>query len=145
MPRTTAEIAGELHAALHDAHIPPPYLLVGHSFGGYDIRAFADQYMSEVFGAVFVDIQSGDIESARDRATDNREMGATVREPPALHQKHVEYEQEWARTRRRLLSLSRDSRQSLVPKSDHYIQFDQPQVVIDAILGEMPDRPAGAE
>jgi hypothetical protein len=28
---------------------------------------------------------------------------------------------------------------------DHYIQFDQPQVVIDAILGEMPDRPAGAE
>jgi pimeloyl-ACP methyl ester carboxylesterase len=246
MPRTTAEIAKELHAALHEAHIPPPYLLVGHSFGGYNIRAFADLYMPEVYGAVFVDIESGDIESAKDLATDNQQMAAGVHEltqcrdalaghrplpalpaaeltprpahdipcsqqffrglpmkewspqlnaavlliantrvalydaviselhempadarwlqmhrrsfgkrpirvltaqnhfednaatPPAVHQKHLGFEADWARTQRRLLSLSSDSQQTLVPKSDHYIQFDQPKVVIDAILGELP-------
>lgn len=63
--------------------------------------------------------------------------------PPALHRKHVAYEQDWARTQRRLLSLSTDSKQVLVPDSDHYIQFDQPRVVIDAILGELQGRARG--
>jgi pimeloyl-ACP methyl ester carboxylesterase len=250
MPRTTTEIARELHAALHEAHVPSPYLLVGHSFGGYNIRAFADLYMPEVYGAVFVDIESGDIESAKDFATDNQEMAAGVHElvqcrdalaghqrlpalpaadltprpahaipcshqffrglpmeewspqlnaavlliantrvalydaviselqempadarwlqthrrtfgrrpirvltaqnhfgddaatPAAAHQKHVGFEDDWARTQRRLLSLSSASRQILVPKSGHYIQFDQPKVVIDAILSELPTREA---
>lgn len=246
MPRTTAQIAKELHAALHEARVPPPYLLVGHSFGGYNTRAFADLYMPEVYGAVFVDIESGDIESAKDLASDNAEMAGAVREleqcrdavashqalpglpgadfvppqagsvpcshqffrglpmkewspqlnaavleiantraalydavisemqampadaqwlkahrrsfgrrplrvltaqnhfgdspatPQKVHQKHIEYEADWARTQRRLLSLSSDSRQILVPKSGHYIQLDQPQVVIAAILSELP-------
>jgi len=239
MPRTSAEIARELHTALHDAHIPGPYLLVGHSFGGYNIRAFADLYMPEVYGAVLVDI-----ESAKDRATDESEMTEAVAEltqcrdavarhqplppipaaddppapntpcsrqffrnlpmkewspdlnavvlriangraalydavisemqempadakwlqrhrrsfgarpvrvltaqnhfddndmtPPALHGKHLAYERDWAQTQRRLLALSTDSKQVLVPDSDHYIQFDRPKVVIDEILGELP-------
>jgi pimeloyl-ACP methyl ester carboxylesterase len=247
MPRTSAEIARELRTALHDAHIPGPYLLVGHSFGGYNLRAFADLYMPEVYGAVFVDIESGDIESAKARATDDREMAASVAElaqcreavaahlplppipaaedppapntpcshqffrglpmkewspelnavvlhiantrvalydavisemqempadakwlerhrrsfgsrpvrvltaenhfhdddmtPPALHNKHFAYEHDWAQAQGRLLSLSTDSKQVLVRGSGHYIQFDKPKVVIDAILGELHSHP----
>lgn len=246
MPRTSAEIAAELHTALHEAHVPGPYLLVGHSFGGYNIRAFADLYMPEVFGAVFVDIESGDIESAKDRARDDRDTSAAVREliqcreaidrhqplppiplaelsfgqtpntpcshqffrglpmkewspalnaavlhiansrvalydaviseaeempadarwlerhrrsfgsrpirvltaenhyhdddmtPPALHNQHFATEHDWVLAQHRLLSLSSNSKQVLVPDSGHYIQFDRPQVVIDAIVSELP-------
>jgi pimeloyl-ACP methyl ester carboxylesterase len=246
MPRTSAEIARELHSALHHAHIPGPYLLVGHSFGGYNLRAFADLYMREVYGAVFVDIESGDIESAKARARSDREMAAAVAElaqcrqavaghlplppigaaedpsapntpcsqqffrglpmkewspelnavvlhiadtrvalydtvisemqqmpadakwlerhrrsfgsrpvrvltaenhfydddmtPPALHSKHFAYEHDWVRAQRRLLSLSTDSKQTLVRGSGHYIQFDRPEVVIHAILDELSNR-----
>jgi pimeloyl-ACP methyl ester carboxylesterase len=58
--------------------------------------------------------------------------------PPALHRKHAALEQRWARTQRRLLGLSSGARQILVPNSGHYIQFDRPKVVIDAILSELP-------
>lgn len=54
-PRTSAEIATELHEMLRRAHIAAPYVLVGHSFGGMNIRQFALQYPEEVAGLVFVD------------------------------------------------------------------------------------------
>jgi pimeloyl-ACP methyl ester carboxylesterase len=60
--------------------------------------------------------------------------------PPALRKKHLASERDHALTQRRLLSLSTDAKQVLVSNSGHYIQLDQPQVVIDAILGELPKR-----
>lgn len=246
MPRTSAEIAKELHTALHNAHIPGPYLLVGHSFGGYNIRTFADLYMPEVYGEVFVDIEDDDVASAKTRAEHERGIPARVRAlaqcreavaghqplppipmaghsfvptpntpcshqffrslpmrewspelnaavlhiadtrvslydasisemqnwpadstwlvnhrrtfgnrplvvltaqnhhydnaetPPAIHKQHMADEREHALTQARLLPLSTDSKQVLVPNSGHYIQLDQPQIVIDAILGELP-------
>jgi pimeloyl-ACP methyl ester carboxylesterase len=35
--------------------VPPPYILVGHSFGGPLIRVFADLYPGEIAGLVLVD------------------------------------------------------------------------------------------
>lgn len=54
-PRTSKEFAKELHTLLHNAGIPAPYVLVGHSMGGYDVRLFASLYRSEVAGMVLVD------------------------------------------------------------------------------------------
>ena len=54
-PRTARQIASELHAALHNAALPAPYLLVGHSMGGPYVRVFAAQYPDEVSGIVLVD------------------------------------------------------------------------------------------
>ncbi len=54
-PRTTSRLVEELHALLHTAGIPPPFVLVGHSFGGLLVRAFAAQYPDEVAGLVLVD------------------------------------------------------------------------------------------
>lgn len=252
MPRTSVEIAKELHTALHNAHIPGPYLLVGHSFGGYVIRTFADLYMPEVYSEVFVDIADFDVASEKALADARTKHAGAVRDliacrdamanhqplppipmtghsyvpapntpcshqffrglpmkewspelnaavlhiantrvalydasisemkeipadttwliahrrsfgdrqlviltaqnhhydnaktPPALHKQHVADEREHALTQARLLSLSTNAKQVLVPNSGHYIQLDQPQIVIDAILGELPKHGGGA-
>jgi len=53
--RTPSNVARELHQMLHSAGIAPPYILVGHSFGGLVMRRFATDYPSEVSGVVLVD------------------------------------------------------------------------------------------
>jgi pimeloyl-ACP methyl ester carboxylesterase len=53
--RTSKVIAGELHVLLKAAGVPPPYVVVGHSMGGFDVRVFAGLYRSEVAGMVLVD------------------------------------------------------------------------------------------
>lgn len=55
MPRTSLQIAKELHTLLQMLGKPPPYLLVGHSFGGYNVRVFNGNYPDEVTGIVLVD------------------------------------------------------------------------------------------
>ncbi|MFZ1007764.1 MAG: alpha/beta hydrolase [Candidatus Sulfotelmatobacter sp.] len=54
-PRTSKKIAEELHTLLHNTGVPPPYILVGHSFGGFDVRLYATLYRNEVAGMVLVD------------------------------------------------------------------------------------------
>jgi pimeloyl-ACP methyl ester carboxylesterase len=54
-PRTSQVMAEELHTLLHNAGIQPPYILVGHSMGGYNVRLFASLYRNEVGGMVLVD------------------------------------------------------------------------------------------
>jgi pimeloyl-ACP methyl ester carboxylesterase len=57
-PRTAREFAAELHTLLAKANEPGPYVLVGHSMGGYTVRVFAHDYPEEVAGVVFVDPQN---------------------------------------------------------------------------------------
>ncbi len=54
-PRTGRQIAVELHTALGNADLSPPYILVGHSMGGPYVRIFAATYPDEVAGLVLVD------------------------------------------------------------------------------------------
>jgi pimeloyl-ACP methyl ester carboxylesterase len=70
-PRTSMRIAGELRSALRTAGIAGPYILVGHAFGGDNVRAFADLYPSEVAGLVLVDADASDLESAEMRSEDD--------------------------------------------------------------------------
>ena len=50
-----AQVATDLHTLLHGAHIPGPYVLAGHSFGGLYVMTFAASYPDEVAGLVLVD------------------------------------------------------------------------------------------
>ena len=59
-PRTSKVIAEELHALLQSAGITPPYVLVGHSMGGYDVRLYASLHRDEVAGMVLVDASHPD-------------------------------------------------------------------------------------
>ena len=56
-PRTAREFAKELHTLLEKANEPGPYVLVGHSLGGYTVRVYAHDYPDEVSGLVLVDAQ----------------------------------------------------------------------------------------
>jgi pimeloyl-ACP methyl ester carboxylesterase len=55
LPRTAARFADELHTLLQRAGIPGPYVIAGHSTGGYTARLFAATYPAEVVGAVLID------------------------------------------------------------------------------------------
>jgi pimeloyl-ACP methyl ester carboxylesterase len=55
MPRTAGRVADELHELLQRAEIPPPYILVGHSFGGLVMRIFAARHREKTGGLVLVD------------------------------------------------------------------------------------------
>jgi len=54
-PGTSASSADDLHRLLRAAHVAPPYIMVGHSLGGMNVRLYADQHLSEVAGMVLVD------------------------------------------------------------------------------------------
>ena len=54
-PPDGAQIATDLHALLRRAHVPGPYVLAGHSFGGLYVRTYAAMYPHEVAGLVLVD------------------------------------------------------------------------------------------
>ena len=54
-PRTAQQFATELHSLLIAAEINGPYVLVGHSLGGFTVRMYTSQHPSEVVGMVLVD------------------------------------------------------------------------------------------
>ncbi len=55
MPRTAGRVADELRVLLERGGVAPPFVLVGHSFGGLVMRIFAARYRSDVSGLVLVD------------------------------------------------------------------------------------------
>lgn len=59
-PRTSSQIAKELKAVLDAAAERPPYVMVGHSFGGFNVRVFTSLYPGEVAGVVLVEASHED-------------------------------------------------------------------------------------
>src|ERR1041384_7836638 len=55
LPGDAARFAKELHTLLQNANVPGPYVMVGHSLGGFVVRIFAHDYASEVSGVVLID------------------------------------------------------------------------------------------
>lgn len=54
-PRDSARIVNELHALLDRTGVRPPLVLVGHSFGGMNVRLFAYTLPDTIAGLVLVD------------------------------------------------------------------------------------------
>jgi len=85
-PRSFIQIATELHTLLHRANIVPPYVLVGHSMGGANVRAFAHLFKDEVAGIVFVDPINENIWSfvgQKEREAEIARQEAAVKDAPA--------------------------------------------------------------
>jgi pimeloyl-ACP methyl ester carboxylesterase len=78
MPRTSLRIAEELHSALARAGITGPYILVGHAFGGDNVRTFAELHMREIAGLVLVDADATDLEPGWMQELDRRGRGELV-------------------------------------------------------------------
>lgn len=83
-PRTTEDMVDELHALLQAAEVPGPYVLAGHSQGGFVSRLYAATYPDEVIGLVLVDAYSELIEDVmpperwQALVSLNQEMGSGV-------------------------------------------------------------------
>ena len=205
-PRTSRVIAEQLHALLQTAAVLPPYVLVGHSMGGYDVRLFTSLYRREVAGIVLVDSSHPDQESrfpaelkkmegswqreaefleytmpfgvprllgvcddspparaadcnphsAREQVAEMKSFPASAAQTQATGSlgdlplmvlshdpdKASSYfapdlakslNQVWEQMQEDLAHLSTRGSQMIVRNSSHYIQFDQPDVVIEAV------------
>jgi pimeloyl-ACP methyl ester carboxylesterase len=55
VPRSSLDMAADLHAMLANAAIPGPYVLVGQSIGGLNHRVFASSYPESVAGVLLVE------------------------------------------------------------------------------------------
>lgn len=66
--RDAAHIVEELRALLASRGYAPPYILVGHSFGGTYMELFAKKHPEEVVGLVLVDPRHRDFTSACEQA-----------------------------------------------------------------------------
>lgn len=54
-PGTSANAVDDLHRLLAAAGIEPPYVMVGHSLGGMNVKLYAETYPADIAGLVLVD------------------------------------------------------------------------------------------
>jgi pimeloyl-ACP methyl ester carboxylesterase len=59
-PRSAVDLVDDLHTALRRVDLAPPYVLVGHSFGGLLVRLFAHRHRALVAGLVLIDAMHED-------------------------------------------------------------------------------------
>jgi pimeloyl-ACP methyl ester carboxylesterase len=158
--RVTSMIeAEELHRLLDGAGVEPPYVTVGHSYGGFISRLFAAMYRSETSGVVLVDSSHEDeIEPYRRYYGDSPEgdwvdggdridIDATARalrrtardlgKLPLAVVKAGSYEDVlstrlWDRTQADLATLSSNS-VFVQSTGGHFVMNDDPQVLLAAI------------
>jgi hypothetical protein len=146
---TSRLLADELASLLRTAGVPPPYVLVAHSIGGFTARLFAATYPDKVAGLVLVDTTASDWPTLREdlpegnSLLDARASGAEVEaahpvtaHPLAVvrHGRRVEGfsrhdERRFARAQARLARSSRNSVEVVALESGHLIPTRQPELV----------------
>lgn len=166
-PRTTIQIAHELHALLEAAKIEPPYIMVGHSMGGLHIQTYAMLYPDDIAGMVFVDptpkelvdtlsataieniIEAGAPQGVLDETVEGlNESVPTFKSLPNLPDVpvvvitssftgegdvDVSRWEELKTYHQNLADEVTDGTHIVATQSGHYIQIDEPKLVIDAI------------
>jgi pimeloyl-ACP methyl ester carboxylesterase len=163
--RTSREMVKELKELLSEAGIKPPYLLVGHSFGGVNMRMFASEYPNEVHGIVLVDSTPEDyrerflpsmpqdfqqaynkqfvsegnydefMESLKQLKDTKQKLNVPLIVLSAGKKAHysVESQKLWNEMQREILEISSEGKLVIAENSAHYIQHDEPAVVVCAI------------
>ena len=184
MPRTARDLVSDLHALLHAANVPGPYVIAAHSFGGIFARLYASTYPDEVVGMVLVDalsekVKSGltpeqwklyvnfgftkptpglekykDIETLDVNASLDQIEKAVTAQPlraiplfvltqgqpfdlspwqPLPADFPAALNKAWHAGQDALATLAPNAKHTVATKSAHYIQIQEPQLVIDAI------------
>ncbi|MCA0149913.1 alpha/beta hydrolase [Rossellomorea vietnamensis] len=163
--RTSREMVKELKELLIGLNIKPPYIMVGHSFGGVNVSVYAHEYPEEVAGLVLVDstpvnyrerflptmtsdfqaayrkqfVREGNYEEFMESLGQLKEYEETLSMPVLVlsagkKDHYSEASQElWNDMQRELALISSKGECVLAKNSAHYIQRDEPQVVIKAV------------
>ncbi len=184
MPRTARDLVSDLHVLLQRAHVPGPYVIAAHSFGGIFARLYASTYPNEIVGIVLVDALS---EKVRSGLTPEQwklyvNFGFTKPTPGLEKYKKIEtldvnasldqiekaatakplrpiplfiltqgqpfdlspwqplpadfpgaLDRAWHAAQDALVTLAPNAKRLIATKSAHYIQVQEPELVIDAI------------
>ena len=67
--QTSGAVSSDLRNLLQAARIEPPYILVGQSFSGFNVRMFAARYRHDVLGVVLMDSVQEDQQQYEPRST----------------------------------------------------------------------------
>ncbi|WP_404802156.1 alpha/beta fold hydrolase [Bacillus infantis] len=164
-PRTSGEMVKELKQLLTAAGIAPPYLLVGHSFGGGNMRMYATEYPEEVCGLILIDstpeeyrerflptmpedfqeayhkqfVREGNydefMESLQQLKDTRRRLDVPLIVLSAGKKAYYSAESQalWNDMQRELLEISSHGELVIAENSAHYIQRDEPEVIVDAV------------
>lgn len=154
-PITSQDAIDALKRLLNKENIKPPYFLVGHSRGGLNMQLFAEKYPNEIAGIVLIDSVSRDqnfhdplppksSHSYRETAPfdEDREQVRNAGSFPSIplivltatnHHDSIQQEELWQEWQRGIVKLSPKAFQIFAWGSGHYIQKQQPQLVINAI------------
>lgn len=154
-PISSQDNVDALKILLKKKNIKPPYILVGHSRGGLNMQLFAQKYPNEIAGILLVDSVSRNQTSHdpdppktsnyyREAITFNESRTQVKNSEPfpsiplivltaTNHHGSKQREELWRKWQREITKLSPKSMQIFAWESGHYIQKEQPQLVIDAI------------
>jgi len=152
---TSQDAVNTLISILKKEKINPPYILVGHSLGGLNMRLFAQKYPKDIAGVVLVDSVSRKqnfpklapskssryYREAMGIYESRMEVKNLKKFPPVplivltatIHDGKEKHEVLWQKWQKEMTKLSPNGIQIYALGSSHYIQKQQPQLVIDAI------------
>lgn len=198
LERTSEHMAYELHTLLQKSGINGPYILVGHSSGGINMRLYANTYPEEVYGVILVDASHEDQLERFDEINQKFPVDDEFVWPPLVFPEVVQeslsrfnisskpeggkrewecfsesmqqlklsknkliekplivitalqkredrvdrpsykarmraYDSAWLDFQKDFLKLSHKSMQIFAPKSGHFVLFDQPEIIVDAV------------
>ena len=140
-PRTTRVMARELHRLLRAAGVPPPYLLAGHSFGGYNVRYFAGEFPREVVGLLLIDASHPRQFSYFPKAPEHK---VSTRRPPRSSRIHILRPAfplgypEQIRQLAYMLMVRRHSAQIQLQELEHFRESARQVVAQDARFPHLP-------
>jgi len=155
-PQSAEDIADDLAVLLETAHVPLPYILVGHSIGGLYVRKYDEQHDSRVAAMVLVDSSHEEqiwrfaksepealseypewkniaAMSAQGFLPPNQHLSWHFTKPLIVLEKSIPPEPVWNEMQEDLATRSPLGRLVLVPHSRHYIQKDNPELVIQSV------------
>lgn len=153
-PISSKDSVAALRLLLQKENIKPPYILVGHSRGGLNMQLFAQTYPAEVAGMVLVDSVSRNQTShdpdppktsnyyreaiTFDESRSQVKKSGTFPAIPLIvltaTKQHGNSEREalWKKWQYEITKLSPEGIQLFAWGSGHYIQKQQPELVINA-------------
>lgn len=182
IPRTCLDIVEDLFELLQKISVKPPFILVGHSFGGLVSRVFASMYPNLVVGIILVDAVPEYKELAFEKVLPNHLLTANREyySNPMLNSEKIDkiksykqvdkykcvfefpltvitrglpdnYEEGWPnqkileveqKLQFEFKKLSSDNKIIVAQRSRHYIQNDEPELIVEAII-EMVNKHRG--